>query len=121
MVRVSEAYTPFWLMSSAWVPCSITSPWSSTTILSALWIVVSRCAMTRVVRFFLARRSSSAACTTSSDLLSSAEVASSSNRIGGSLMMARAMATRCFCPPESFPPPTPTCVSKPSGCSMMKS
>ena len=34
--------------------------------------------------------------------LSSAEVASSSIRIGGDLRMVRAMATRCFSPPESF-------------------
>src|SRR6516164_5427568 len=34
--------------------------------------------------------------------LSRAEVASSSTRIGGALRMVRAIATRCFSPPESF-------------------
>ncbi len=43
--------------------------------------------------------------------LSSAEVASSSTRIGGALRIVRAMATRCFSPPESFRPRSPTSVS----------
>ena len=42
---------------------------------------------------------------------SSAEVASSSTRIGGALRMVRAMATRCFSPPDSFRPRSPTGVS----------
>ena len=58
--------------------------------------------------------SSSAACTTFSLVLSSAEVASSSSMMLGFLMMARAMAMRCFCPPESLPPPSPTWVLYPS-------
>jgi hypothetical protein len=44
-------------------------------------------------------------------LESSAEVASSKIRIGGFLSSARAMATRCFSPPESFRPRSPTRVS----------
>ncbi len=32
-------------------------------------------------------------------------------RIGGDFSMARAMATRCFSPPESFSPRSPTSVS----------
>ena len=43
--------------------------------------------------------------------VSSAEVASSSSRIGGSLSSVRAMPTRCFSPPESFRPRSPTIVS----------
>ena len=39
--------------------------------------------------------------------LSSALVASSSSRIGGFLTSVRAMATRCFSPPESFSPLVP--------------
>jgi hypothetical protein len=39
-----------------------------------------------------------------SDLESSAEVASSKIRICGFLRIARAMATRCFSPPESLRP-----------------
>mmetsp|Transcript_48572 Transcript_48572/g.151966 ORF Transcript_48572/g.151966 Transcript_48572/m.151966 type:complete len:114 (-) Transcript_48572:47-388(-) len=51
------------------------------------------------------------ACTSFSDSLSSAEVASSKSRICGCLKSARAMAMRCFWPPEIWPPPTPTYVS----------
>mmetsp|Transcript_5018 Transcript_5018/g.8353 ORF Transcript_5018/g.8353 Transcript_5018/m.8353 type:complete len:100 (-) Transcript_5018:1624-1923(-) len=99
-------------MSSSCEPCSIRSPRSSTTILSALRMVVRRCAMTRVVMGWLASNSSSAACTIRSELLSSADVASSRSRILGSLIMARAMATLCFWPPDSCPePPPPTSVS----------
>ena len=42
---------------------------------------------------------------------SSAEVASSSNSIFGFRSSARAIATRCFWPPESWPPLAPTFVS----------
>mmetsp|Transcript_5289 Transcript_5289/g.8499 ORF Transcript_5289/g.8499 Transcript_5289/m.8499 type:complete len:99 (+) Transcript_5289:345-641(+) len=95
-------------------------PLSTTAILSALRMVVRRWAMTMVVRFCLIMRSSRAACTTFSLSLSSALVASSSNRMLGFLIMARAMATRCFWPPESCPPFSPTSVSNPFGNSMMK-
>mmetsp|Transcript_19677 Transcript_19677/g.49149 ORF Transcript_19677/g.49149 Transcript_19677/m.49149 type:complete len:97 (-) Transcript_19677:1416-1706(-) len=67
-----------------------------------------------VVRCFSAISSSSAACTTRSDSLSSADVASSRRSTDGRLMIARAIATRCFCPPDSFPPPAPTWVLYPS-------
>ena len=39
------------------------------------------------------------------------EVASSSSSTGGSRRMARAMATRCFCPPDSWLPREPQCVA----------
>ena len=42
--------------------------------------------------------------------VSRADVASSSNNILGSLTRARAMATRCFCPPDKWPPLGPTLV-----------
>ena len=38
-------------------------------------------------------------------------VASSRMMMGAFLRMARAMAMRCFSPPESVPPPSPTTVS----------
>ena len=38
-------------------------------------------------------------------------VASSSSRIGGFFRMVRAMATRCFSPPDNFSPRSPTMVS----------
>mmetsp|Transcript_17462 Transcript_17462/g.43543 ORF Transcript_17462/g.43543 Transcript_17462/m.43543 type:complete len:87 (-) Transcript_17462:1443-1703(-) len=50
---------------------------------------------------------SSAACTTSSDLESRALVASSRRTMLGLRMMARAMARRCFWPPESLTPRSP--------------
>ena len=71
--------------------------------------------MTSVVRFWAVTTSSMARWTTRSDLASSADVASSSTRISGSRTSARAMATRCFWPPESWTPQSPTSVSKPSG------
>jgi hypothetical protein len=42
---------------------------------------------------------------------SSAEVASSKIRIGGFFSSVRAMATRCFSPPDSLRPRSPTMVS----------
>ena len=46
-----------------------------------------------------------------SDSASRAEVASSRSRMRGWASNARAMASRCFCPPESFTPRSPTRVS----------
>src|SRR5262249_2110962 len=68
-----------------------------------------QCAITSVVRFSDTR--SSASWISRSVWLSSADVASSSSRIGGPLRMVRAMATRCFSPPESLRPRSPTSVS----------
>ena len=83
-------------------------------ILSAFRMVDSRCAITTVVRLRNPDMSpSSAACTSFSDSLSSAEVASSRSKIAGSPMIARAIAMRCFCPPETNDPPTPTSLSYP--------
>ena len=47
---------------------------------------------------------------------SSADVASSSKRIFGFRRSARAMATRCFWPPDNFPPFAPTLVEYPCKC-----
>jgi len=46
-------------------------------------------------------------------MLSKAEVASSKSNIFGFLIIALAMATLCFCPPEIWDPFTPTFLSKP--------
>jgi len=43
------------------------------------------------------------------------------SRMAGFLMIARAMAIRCFCPPESWLPRCPTSVFSPSGKAMQKS
>ncbi|KAE9221308.1 hypothetical protein PF002_g15626 [Phytophthora fragariae] len=53
--------------------------------------------------------------------LSSALVASSSSSTSGSRKMARAMAIRCFWPPDTCAPRSPTSVSKPCGKLEMKS
>ena len=64
---------------------------------------------------------SRASCTSFSEAASRAEVASSSTKIAGSFRMARAMESRCFCPPESFPPRSPIGVSYPCGSARIKS
>mmetsp|Transcript_64171 Transcript_64171/g.143435 ORF Transcript_64171/g.143435 Transcript_64171/m.143435 type:complete len:121 (+) Transcript_64171:640-1002(+) len=92
----------------------MTLPLLTTAIWSASRIVDSRCVIVIVVRFCFATTWSSAACTTFSLSLSSADVASSSSSTAGFLISARAIATRCFCPPLSCVPPSPTCVSYPS-------
>lgn len=53
---------------------------------------------------------SSASCTICSDSVSKALVASSNNKILGFLINARAIAIRCFCPPDNLIPPLPTSV-----------
>jgi hypothetical protein len=52
---------------------------------------------------------------------SNADVASSSNKTFGFLIIVLAMATRCFWPPESFPPLIPHWVWKPELSSSSKS
>ena len=72
-------------------------------------MVLKRCAMTRVVRPSFAL--SKASCTIRSLSLSSALVASSSKSILGFLSKARAIAIRCFCPPDNCVPRSPHSVS----------
>ena len=43
------AYSPFFLRSSRWLPCSTILPWSMTIILSAFSMVLRRCATTTTV------------------------------------------------------------------------
>mmetsp|Transcript_6537 Transcript_6537/g.22369 ORF Transcript_6537/g.22369 Transcript_6537/m.22369 type:complete len:97 (+) Transcript_6537:142-432(+) len=96
-------------MSSLCVPVSTTRPWAMTMMLCALAIVDRRWAMTMVVR--PTTRRSSAERTRSSDFASSADVASSKISTGESLRSARAMAMRCFWPPEICTPRSPQSVS----------
>mmetsp|Transcript_81269 Transcript_81269/g.169831 ORF Transcript_81269/g.169831 Transcript_81269/m.169831 type:complete len:96 (-) Transcript_81269:3634-3921(-) len=84
----------------------MTRPAPMTMIWSESWMVLNRWAIVKVVRPALAV--SRAACTTFSEVESRAEVASSKRRIFGFLIKARAMAQRCFWPPESLPPLLPT-------------
>jgi succinyl-diaminopimelate desuccinylase len=85
----------------------------TTTMRSALRMVASRCAMTSVVR--PARQLRQRLLDGRSVSVSSAEVASSRIRIGGFFRKMRAMARRCFWPPESLTPRSPIIVSSPAG------
>ena len=87
--------------------------------MSADWMVESLCAMMILVRPSM--RWSNASCTSRSVLVSSALVASSRMRTSGSASMALAIAMRCFSPPESLSPRSPTCVSQPSESDSMNS
>mmetsp|Transcript_32676 Transcript_32676/g.101812 ORF Transcript_32676/g.101812 Transcript_32676/m.101812 type:complete len:130 (-) Transcript_32676:598-987(-) len=75
--------------------------------------VLMRWAMMMDVRRAMTRPSAS--CSWCSVCESSALVASSSRSTGGSFSTVRAMATRCFWPPESAAPALPTSVSRPAG------
>ena len=97
--------------SAAWVPRSRMRPDSRTRISSASTTVDSRCAMVRVVWLRAIARSSP--WIAFSECESRALVASSKMRMRGALRIARAMATRCFSPPDSFRPRSPTVVSYP--------
>ena len=99
--------------SSSWVPRSTTVPPSTTRIWSARRTVLSRCAMTTDVRPSSAL--SRARCTAASLSLSRCAVASSRTTTRGPLRSRRARAMRCFSPPESRWPRSPTTVSRPSG------
>mmetsp|Transcript_140719 Transcript_140719/g.392225 ORF Transcript_140719/g.392225 Transcript_140719/m.392225 type:complete len:124 (-) Transcript_140719:1328-1699(-) len=96
-------------------------PSDITTILAALLMVANRWAITMVVHAEARMTSSSACCTTCSLSTSSALVASSSNRTLGLFTIARAMAMRCFWPPLSCTPRSPTSVERPSGSCLMNS
>jgi hypothetical protein len=74
-----------------------------------LTTVDSRCAMTSVVRPCAACASSAWIARSLAE--SSAEVASSKIISGGFFSSVRAIATRCFSPPDSFRPRSPTIVS----------
>mmetsp|Transcript_58365 Transcript_58365/g.133941 ORF Transcript_58365/g.133941 Transcript_58365/m.133941 type:complete len:82 (-) Transcript_58365:1068-1313(-) len=81
--------------------------------MSASTTVDSRCAIMMHV-FLLSdwcAMARSSRKTSLSVTVSTALVASSHRRIGASLSNARAMAMRCFSPPDSFSPRSPTIVS----------
>ena len=71
--------------------------------------VAGRCEITSVVRPDITVVS--AARISCSFVASTAEVASSSTSTAGSARIARAIATRCRCPPESEKPRSPSTVS----------
>mmetsp|Transcript_10657 Transcript_10657/g.35364 ORF Transcript_10657/g.35364 Transcript_10657/m.35364 type:complete len:112 (-) Transcript_10657:1923-2258(-) len=103
------AYSPCNWTNSACVPHSATAPAPRTRILVHFAMVPKRCAMEMEVR--VEDSLSSAAWICDSVFESSAEVASSRRTTGGFFMNMRAMATRCFSPPESLRPRSPTTVS----------
>mmetsp|Transcript_50826 Transcript_50826/g.121054 ORF Transcript_50826/g.121054 Transcript_50826/m.121054 type:complete len:80 (-) Transcript_50826:359-598(-) len=78
-------------------------------MLCARRTVESRCAITSTVRPCI--DVSIADCTEASEAVSSALVASSSSKTAGSRTSARAIAIRCFCPPERWLPFSPAMVS----------
>ena len=80
-----------------------------TIIFSAVCIVESRWAITKVVLFFV--KFCIALLTISSDSASNDDVASSSNIIGDSFKIALAMEILCRCAPESLTPFSPIKVS----------
>mmetsp|Transcript_96571 Transcript_96571/g.282277 ORF Transcript_96571/g.282277 Transcript_96571/m.282277 type:complete len:127 (+) Transcript_96571:169-549(+) len=84
-------------------------------ICSAERSVDKRCAIMIVVQVCCAAAARSSVRTSPSVLESSEAVPSSINKIGGLLSSARAMATRCFSPPLSLSPRSPTTVSRPLG------
>mmetsp|Transcript_33941 Transcript_33941/g.83415 ORF Transcript_33941/g.83415 Transcript_33941/m.83415 type:complete len:161 (-) Transcript_33941:879-1361(-) len=90
-----------------------------TQIFSACMTVERRCAMTIVVRPL--HMVSSANWIWCSVCVSRADVASSRSTILGLLRMVRAIATRCFSPPDRRSPRSPTSVSYLSGKLMMAS
>mmetsp|Transcript_4469 Transcript_4469/g.14138 ORF Transcript_4469/g.14138 Transcript_4469/m.14138 type:complete len:104 (-) Transcript_4469:1222-1533(-) len=96
---------------SRWLPNSTMRPADMTAMLSALRTVESLCATRTTVHLDCAMRLSTASWTAASDSPSRAEVASSSSSTRGSRKNARAIETRCFCPPESRRPRSPICES----------
>mmetsp|Transcript_23252 Transcript_23252/g.76383 ORF Transcript_23252/g.76383 Transcript_23252/m.76383 type:complete len:136 (-) Transcript_23252:63-470(-) len=107
------AYSPLSAIKASCVPRSATSPSLSTRIASHLAMVPRRWAMVTAVRVSLS--AVSASWMSASVRESKADVASSRMTTGGFFTKRRAMATRCFSPPESLSPRSPTTVSKRSG------
>src|SRR6266704_2151540 len=114
--RKRSAYTPPRASRLSWSPSSTTRPSSSTQIRSASFTVVKRCATRMVVRSRKKPRSWSRMVRSVS--ASTLESASSRTSTRGAAASTRASATRCFCPPESVTPRSPTIVSRPWGNSV---
>mmetsp|Transcript_100729 Transcript_100729/g.260215 ORF Transcript_100729/g.260215 Transcript_100729/m.260215 type:complete len:90 (+) Transcript_100729:418-687(+) len=89
----------------------MTWPLETTQILWLFLTVLRRCAMMMTVMLPAVIIPSMADCTCRSDSASRALVASSRSRIFGCLTSARAMAMRCFWPPDSCTPRSPTSVA----------
>lgn len=92
----NEAYAPFFDKSSQWVPCSISSPFLITRILSQLIMVESLWATIIIVIYRLPTSPSIAFWTWYSLSASRAEVASSNIIIFGSLAIQRAILLKLY-------------------------
>mmetsp|Transcript_128511 Transcript_128511/g.320498 ORF Transcript_128511/g.320498 Transcript_128511/m.320498 type:complete len:131 (+) Transcript_128511:236-628(+) len=89
--------------------------------MSARWMVESLCATTIVVRCLVWSIVSMASCNSHSLRASKALVGSSSRSTAGSRTKALAIAIRCFCPPLSRAPRSPTWEWYPRGSADTKS
>ncbi len=108
--EISSRYSSHRSASSSWCRCRPRRPRrSSTAIRSARFSVDRRCAISSVVRPAMTR--CRVAWISASIRGSTAEVASSSSSSLGSVISARASATRCRCPPERVRPCSPITVS----------
>mmetsp|Transcript_105217 Transcript_105217/g.224771 ORF Transcript_105217/g.224771 Transcript_105217/m.224771 type:complete len:144 (+) Transcript_105217:112-543(+) len=108
---ITSSRRPYWTTR----PASITATRSTQRKALRRWVT------TRQVQDPLERASCSAASTKRSERRSKAEVASSKTSILGWRASARAMQTRCFCPPLSAWPRSPAGVSRPAGSSATNS
>ncbi len=77
-------------------PCSSSAAWSQMVFTTSSWCVIST--MVRLRRWLISASRASTEAVVSG---SSALVASSHSSTSGRAASARAMPTRCFCPPES--------------------
>src|SRR5690606_6085464 len=100
----SSAYFPPRATSSAWLPCSMTVPPSSTRIRSAMRTVENRWLMSTAI--LPAVSSLNRWNTSYSARASSAAVGSSRISTSASRMYARASAIFCHSPPDRFAPPS---------------
>mmetsp|Transcript_12530 Transcript_12530/g.22713 ORF Transcript_12530/g.22713 Transcript_12530/m.22713 type:complete len:141 (-) Transcript_12530:181-603(-) len=118
--RASCAYKPPFFRSSSGCPISIIFPCSRTITLFTFRarITPSRC-VTITMLFIFSMADEIAPTTVFSLFESSAAVGSSKRRTSGDPMSARAIATRCLCPPERVRPPSPTRVSSSSPRSLL--
>ena len=109
----NDLYSFEFFIRESWFPKPIIDPFFRTKILSALCIVESLWAITKVVLFLT--KLDMAFWTTYSESASSDDVASSKRIIEDFFKIALAIDIRCFWPPESLTPFSPIVVSKPLG------
>mmetsp|Transcript_16624 Transcript_16624/g.36870 ORF Transcript_16624/g.36870 Transcript_16624/m.36870 type:complete len:119 (-) Transcript_16624:1579-1935(-) len=92
--------------------CTVVRRWAITmSVRGSCWLPSA------LTRLLSACRDS---CTSCSVSVSKEEVASSSSTMGASFSRHLARATRCFSPPDSFRPRSPTIVSSPRGRRSMR-